>query len=267
MDIGFIVTGAVVGFIIGMTGVGGGSLMTPILILGFHVNPATAVGTDLLYAALTKANGVYFHHRQGSIEWGITARMALGSLPGVGATILAIHWLQRQGFDYEPLMTLTLGIMLILTSLVVFARRRILAFLHRNLERQDSFVSRLKRHRGHITTLMGFILGILVTLSSVGAGAIGTALLFLLYPNRRTVTIVGTDLAHAVPLTAVAGLGHWQLGSVDWFLLLGLLGGGLPAIYLGSLVGKYLPDRWLRPLVALILLGLGVRFSLQGALV
>ncbi|HEB78260.1 MAG TPA: sulfite exporter TauE/SafE family protein [Methylothermaceae bacterium] len=267
MDVWYIVTGAVVGFIIGLTGVGGGSLMTPILILGFKINPAIAVGTDLLYAALTKANGVFFHHRQRTIDWWIVLRLAIGSIPASLLTVLLIHKLRTLGYDYEHLMTRTLGMMLVLTAMVVFARQSILALLHHGLQRRDSIVSRLRRVRGGITVLSGLILGILVTLSSVGAGAIGTAILFLLYPYKRTVAIVGTDLAHAVPLTAIAGLGHWQLGSVDPLLLLGLLSGGLPSIYLGSLIGKFIPDRMLRPLVAIILLILGLRFSLNGALV
>ncbi len=255
------------GFVIGLTGVGGGSLMTPILILGFKINPAIAVGTDLLYAALTKANGVYFHHRQRTIDWHITLRLAGGSLPASFLTVLLIRKMHQVGYDYEQLMTTTLGIMLIFTSLVVFCRQKLIEYLYQALKRKDSLVSRLRTVRGGITITAGVILGSLVTLSSVGAGAIGTALLFLLYPNKRTVSIVGTDLAHAVPLTAVAGLGHWQIGSVDPMLLTGLLAGGLPAIYLGSLVGKRIPDRFLRPMVAVILLALGLRFSLKAVLV
>ncbi len=267
VDLLHILAGALVGFVIGLTGVGGGSLMTPILILGFKINPAIAVGTDLLYAALTKANGVYFHHRQRTIDWHITLRLAGGSIPASLLTVLLIRKMHQVGYDYEQLMTTTLGIMLIFTSLVVFCRQKLIEYLYRGLKRKDSLVSRLKAVRGEITITAGVMLGFLVTLSSVGAGAIGTALLFLLYPNKRTVSIVGTDLAHAVPLTAVAGLGHWKIGSVDPMLLTGLLVGGLPAIYLGSLVGKRIPDRFLRPLVAVILLALGLRFSLKAVLV
>lgn len=267
MELLHVLAGALVGFTIGLTGVGGGSLMTPILILGFKISPSIAVGTDLLYAALTKANGVFFHHRQRTIDWGITFRLALGSVPASLLTIVLIRKMNESGYDYEQLMTLTLGIMLMITSIVVFCRKRLNDFLQRELRRNTSVVSRLKRVRGEITILAGLALGFLVTLSSVGAGAIGTALLFLLYPRKRTVAIVGTDLAHAVPLTAIAGLGHWQIGSVDPVLLGGLILGGLPAIYVGSMVGKRIPDKLLRPLVALILLTLGVRFSLSPILV
>jgi len=267
MELLHVLAGALVGFTIGLTGVGGGSLMTPILILGFKISPSIAVGTDLLYAAMTKANGVIFHHRQRTIDWGITLRLALGSVPASLLTIVLIRKMNESGYDYDQLMTLTLGIMLMITSIVVFCRQRLNDFLQRELRRNTSVVSRLKRIRGEITILAGLALGFLVTLSSVGAGAIGTALLFLLYPKKRTIAIVGTDLAHAVPLTAIAGLGHWQIGSVDPWLLGGLLLGGLPAIYAGSLLGKHIPDKLLRPLVALILLTLGVRFSLSPILV
>ncbi len=263
MDILHILTGAIVGFIIGLTGVGGGSLMTPILILGFQINPAVAVGTDLLYAALAKVNGVFFHHRQRTIDWKVVLRLSCGSLPAALLTLLMLGKLKRLGYDFEHWMTLTLGIMLILTALVVFARQKLLQLLQKGLHRQNPLITQLKRHRGTITILTGVALGFFVTLSSVGAGAVGTAILFLLYPNTRTVMIVGTDLAHAVPLTAIAGIGHWQIGSVDLELLSGLIMGGLPAIYLGSLVGRKLPDRILRPVLAFILLGLGLHFSLR----
>ncbi len=267
MELLHILAGALVGFTIGLTGVGGGSLMTPILILGFKINPSIAVGTDLLYAAVTKANGVFFHHRQKTIDWSVTLRLAIGSLPASLLTVVLIKKMDEMGYDYETLMTTTLGVMLIITAGVVFCRQQLNEFLQRGVRRRNSVIGRLKQVRGEITILAGLALGFLVTLSSVGAGAIGTALLFLLYPNKRTVAIVGTDLAHAVPLTAVAGLGHWQIGSVDPMLLGGLLIGGLPAIYLGSLLGKRIPERFLRPLVAMILLTLGLRFSLSPILV
>ena len=263
MDLLHILTGALVGFIIGLTGVGGGSLMTPILILGFQINPAIAVGTDLLYAALTKSNGMFFHARQKTIDWKVVLYLGLGSIPSSLLTILLIHRLKTAGYNYESLMTTVLGCMLILTSLVVFSRNKLLRYLHRGLQNQNSVIYQLRNLRSGITWIAGLGLGFLVTMSSVGAGAIGTALLFLLYPYKTTVQIVGTDLAHAVPLTAIAGIGHWQIGTVDFLLLAGLLVGGLPAIFVGSMLGKRIPDKLLRPLVASILLILGIRFSLQ----
>ncbi len=263
LDLLHILTGALVGFIIGLTGVGGGSLMTPILILGFQINPAIAVGTDLLYAALTKSNGMYFHARQKTIDWKVVCYLGMGSIPSSLVTILLISRLKAADYDYESLMTSVLGYMLVLTSFVVFSRNKLLRYLQRGLQNPNSVIYQLRNMRGGITWLAGIALGFLVTMSSVGAGAIGTALLFLLYPYKTTVQIVGTDLAHAVPLTAIAGIGHWKIGTVDFVLLVSLIGGGLPAIFFGSLLGKRIPDRLLRPLVASILLILGIRFSLQ----
>ena len=261
MDIFYILTGGFVGFVIGLTGVGGGSLMTPILVLGFSINPAVAVGTDLLYAAITKAGGVFFHQRQGTVDWKVAALLASGSIPTSILTIALLEQFKNVGIDYEKIMMLTLSVMLVLTSAVVFMKDRLLSYLHSSLDEHDILLRQLIRSRDYITFFAGIALGILVTISSVGAGAIGSAILFLLYPRKPAIMIIGTDLAHAVPLTAIAGLGHLQVGSVDLDLLLGLLLGGIPAIYLGSMIGKKMPDRFLRPLVASILMGLGLSLA------
>lgn len=235
--------------------------MTPILVLGFGITPAIAIGTDLLYAAITKCGGVFFHHNNGSVDWRIVGLLASGSIPSSLLTVTLLSNLKSSGVDYEKLMTLTLSVMLLLTSFVVIMKTRILAYLHSALENNGSIHKRLHNIRLTITVLCGISLGFFVTLSSVGAGAIGAAILFLLYPSKRSVTIVGTDIAHAVPLTAIAGIGHIHLGSVDFSLLAGLLTGGLPAIYLGSLLGKSMPDSILRPIVAILLFALGIRFA------
>lgn len=261
MDFLYVLAGGFVGFIIGLTGVGGGSLMTPILVLGFGISPAIAIGTDLLYAAITKCGGVFFHHRNGTVDWKIVSLLASGSLPSCLLTVCFLANLKEAGFDYERLMTLTLSTMLLLTAFVVIMKNRLLAYMHSVLERKESLNAKLYSIRPAITVVCGIALGFLVTVSSVGAGAIGAAILFLLYPRKRSVSIIGTDIAHAVPLTAIAGIGHIQLGSVDFTLLVGLLVGGLPAIYFGSLLGKSMPDSILRPLVAGILLVLGIRFA------
>lgn len=258
MDPFFIVTGATVGFVIGLTGVGGGSLMTPILVLGFHIPPAIAVGTDLLYAAITKSGGVFFHQRQGTVDWKIVTTLGCGSIPASILTIFTLSSLSQSEYNPEQLMMATLSLMLIITSVVVFMRNRLLSRLHHSLASGTGFVSSMVKHRPMITFVSGIALGILVTLSSVGAGAIGSAILFILYPRKPAITIVGTDLAHAIPLTAIAGFGHMQLGSVDIELLAGLLLGGVPAIYLGSLIGKNMPDRFLRPIIATVLLSMGL---------
>lgn len=262
MEFIHIAAGALVGLIIGLTGVGGGSLMTPILVLGFGISPTIAVGTDLLYAALTKCSGVYFHQKNKTVDWKIVFLLGSGSVPSSMITISILEHLKATGFNYDDIIILTLGVMLILTSFIIFIKDELLAFIHSN--HGDSFFVNFVRHyRPHITVLCGCVLGCVVTISSVGAGAIGSAILFLLYPRKSSIGIVGTDIAHAVPLTAIAGLGHLHFGSIDFGLLFGLLAGGVPAIYLGSLIGRNLPDRVLRPLIALLLLAMGIKLILS----
>ena len=251
MDFTYILAGATVGFIVGLTGVGGGSLMTPILVLGFHIQPTIAVGTDLLYAAITKTGGMWTHHRLNNINWKIVKGLSLGSIPGSISTIVLVQYFSISGHDFEKIISLTLGVMLIFTALVIIFKKQI------NLLTQSKDRAEPKQ-----TTLilLGLTLGVLVTISSVGAGAIGGALLLLLYPNLKARTIIGTDIAHAVPLTAVAGLGHLQLGHIDFQLLLSLIIGSLPAIYLGAIIGEKIHEDLLKTLVALILLVIGLKF-------
>ncbi len=257
-----IAAGALVGLIIGLTGVGGGSLMTPILVLGFGISPAIAVGTDLLYAALTKASGVYFHHKNRTVDWKVVFLLGSGSVPCSIITILLLEQLKQAGVNFDNIIMLTLSIMLILTSFIIIIKNRLLSFIHSN-HGDSFFVNFVRTYKPFITVLTGCLLGCVVTLSSVGAGAIGSAFLFLLYPRKSSIAIVGTDIAHAVPLTAIAGLGHLHFGSVDFSLLIGLLLGGVPAIYLGSLIGNKLPDNILRPLIALLLFSMGIKLMLS----
>ena len=236
--------------------------MTPILVLGFGITPAIAVGTDLLYAALTKCSGIYFHHKNRTVDWKVVLLLGSGSIPSSIITISILEHLKSTGFNYDDIIILTLGVMLILTAFIILIKNRLISFIHAN--HADSFVVNFVRnYRPQITILCGCLLGCVVTLSSVGAGAIGSAILFLLYPRKSSISIVGTDIAHAVPLTAIAGLGHLHFGSVDFSLLFGLLAGGVPAIYLGSLIGKKLPDKILRPLIALLLLAMGIKLILS----
>jgi hypothetical protein len=259
MDFTYSLSGFVVGFIVGLTGVGGGSLMTPLLVLFFGIKPVVAVGTDLLYAAITKCGGIWVHHRNRTIRWRIVGLLAAGSLPASGATIVALRHFTEQGINYEGVMTTALGIALILTSLVLLFKGRI-SRISRS-ERFKTIRTLHKRFRSPVTVFVGLVLGTLVTLSSVGAGALGVAALFFLYPRLPAVSIVGSDLAHAVPLTAVAGLGHWQLGTVDLKLLGSLLIGSLPGIFLGSHLGLRLPERIVRGALASMLLMIGLRFA------
>jgi hypothetical protein len=251
-------SGLVVGFVVGMTGVGGGSLMTPLLVLLFGFHPANAVGTDLLYAALTKSGGTAVHHIGGSIEWRIMALLAAGSVP---ATLLTLVVLRRQdvhGAGVATTISTVLGVALLLTALSLVYRRTILEFGRAVSEH----FTRHPRHQGAATVALGATLGVLVSISSVGAGALGVTVLLLLYPNLPTVRIVGTDIAHAVPLTLIAGLGYSLLGSVYWDVLLSLLVGSLPGIAVGSLLAPRVPERVLRMLLATVLAIVGLRLVL-----
>ena len=251
MDFGYTVAGFVVGTIVGLTGVGGGSLMTPLLVLAFGIHPATAVGTDLLYAAITKAGGTVTHSLKGTVDWKITGRLAAGSIPAAGLTLLAISQLAPGGIGgASKAISFALGFALLLTALALIFRRRLQEFAHHHTTLSD-------KQTGALTVLTGAVLGVLVSISSVGAGALGVTALILLYPKLSTVRIIGSDIAHAVPLTAVAGIGHWILGSVDWILLGSLLLGSLPGITLGSHLSVKVPDRVLRPILATLLVVIG----------
>lgn len=235
--------------------------MTPILVLGFGINPSIAVGTDLIYAAITKSSGVYFHQKNRTIDWKIVFLLAAGSIPCSILTVQFLHLFREQGINYDRIILLTLSCMLIITSVIVLSKNKLLAFIH-NRHTGSKIIKIIRQLRAHITFIAGCALGALVTISSVGAGAIGSAILFLLYPKKKSICIVGTDLAHAVPLTAIAGFGHFQFGTIDFSLLSGLLLGGIPSIYLGSVIGKHLPDHLLRPFIAIILLVMGIKLAL-----
>lgn len=260
MDITYTIAGFVVGFIVGLTGVGGGSLMTPILVLVFGFKPAIAVGTDLLYAAITKSGGIFVHNRRGTIEWKIVGLLASGSIPATIISVLLLKHLDTAGINYDKVITYTLSTSLILTSLVLMFKNR-LQHASQN-ERYEAIRALHRRLRKPMTILAGVLIGTLVTLSSVGAGALGAAILFFLYPRLRAASIVGTDLAHAVPITAIAGMGHVHIGTVDFLLLGSLLIGSLPGIYLGSHTGSYLPDKLLRPILASMLFLIGLRMAI-----
>ncbi|MCP5244630.1 MAG: sulfite exporter TauE/SafE family protein [Burkholderiales bacterium] len=259
MEWGYTLSGLVVGFIVGVTGVGGGSLMTPLLIMVFNIPPATAVGTDLLYAALTKAGGAWVHGRQKTVHWTLVGHLAMGSVPAAIATIIFLSVISVDQEFFSSLITSTLGIALILTAMALLFRQQLTRLGRSHF---GFLVEWRDRHILSATVITGVILGVLVTISSVGAGALGMVVLFMLYPRLPAVTLVGSDIAHAVPLTLVAGMGHAYMGSVDYSLLMSLLVGSLPGIYFGSHVSKRIPDRFLRPVLATILILIGVKLIL-----
>jgi uncharacterized membrane protein YfcA len=253
----YIAAGALVGFAVGVTGVGGGSLMTPLLLL-FGFPPHVAIGTDLLYASITKSSGIYMHAKRRTVRWRIVGLLALGSLPAAGVTTLLLATVFGDAREYSGLLTTMLGVMLIVTASVLLFKKQIQQQSHQG---SNAILRSAQNHRAAWTVIMGLALGVAVTLSSVGAGAFGTALLLVLYPRLPSIQVVGTDLAHAVPLTLVAGLGHLFLGHVDFKLLAALLVGSLPAIWLGTHLGTRLPDRVLHPILVTVLLALGVKYA------
>ena len=247
-------SGLVVGALVGMTGVGGGSLMTPLLVLLFGIHPATAVGTDLLYAASTKAVGTVVHGNKGAVAWPIVARLASGSMPAAALTIYVLLRLGAPSDTVSNLISVVLGVTLLLTAASLLLRHRLLAWASRT-----GGHGLTPRASAALTVLTGVILGVLVSISSVGAGAIGVTVLIILYPALPTSRVVGTDIAHAVPLTLVAGVGHWLIGAVDWPLLTSLLVGSIPGVVIGSLAASRMPERVLRLALATILLIAGGR--------
>jgi uncharacterized protein len=257
MEFGYSIAGFIVGFIVGMTGVGGGSLMTPILVLLFGIKPAVAVGTDLLYAAITKSGGILVHNKKGTIEWRIVGLLSLGSVPSAIMAVFVLKYLDQAGINYDKLITSALSVALILTSIVLLFKDR-LQQIGQN-ERFDAIRVLHRQLQTPMTVIAGVVLGILVTLSSVGAGALGAAILFFLYPRLPSIKIIGTDIAHAVPLTAVAGLGHMHLGTIDFTILAMLVAGSLPGIYLGSHFATRLPEHVVRPALASMLFLVGIR--------
>jgi uncharacterized protein len=249
----YVVSGFVVGFAVGMTGVGGGSLMTPILLIWFHLHAVTAVGTDLLFAAITKSCGTAIHQIGHNVEWKLVGLLAAGSMPATVLTILVLRHAELDSRPISGLISHVLGFALLLTAASLLYRRyimRISAVLALNERPRVQTVA---------TIALGAMLGVLVSLSSVGAGAIGIAVLLVLRPRLSVARLIGSDIAHAVPLTLLAGLGHLLIGSANLPLLACLLIGSLPGIALGSLVAPRVPERILRLLVSIVLAAVGGR--------
>lgn len=247
------IAGVLVGLLVGLTGVGGGSLMTPLLVLAFGFHPATAVGTDLLYAAATKTVGTTVHGWRGTVDWRVVGRLAIGSLPATLLTLLVLAHFGDQSKAVSHVISVVLGVTLVLTAVATLFRRRLVAWLTVRLGSADG------ARRTGLTILLGVLLGVLVSLTSVGAGALGMTALLVLYPRHPINRLVGSDIAHAVPLTLVAGIGHWTLGSVDGALLVSLLIGSIPGIIVGSLLASRIPDRILTPILAIVLMIVGVK--------
>lgn len=266
-SIEYILAGVLVGFCVGVTGVGGGSLMTPILIGLFKIEPHIAIGTDLLYAAISKFCGSFVHAKKLNIVWPIVLWLALGSIPASLATTWVLDNYLSQSTHYKAILTMVLGFMLTITGISIVFRTQVERFFSKfgkKLEQHEieEERQRFKEKRFYIL-LMGIILGVFVTLSSVGAGAFGIMALIIMFPNLPMIRIIGSDVVHAVVLTLVAGIGHMNSGNVDFNLLMWLLVGSIPAIVIGTLVSSRLPEKIIRKVLGITLFAIGINFMLN----
>ena len=250
----YIVSGFAVGLLVGMTGVGGGSLMTPLLTLLFGVPPSVAVGTDLAFASITKTAGTFTHRLRGTIRWDIVRRLCAGALPAAVLATLALKQYGTLNPQIGQLIRYSIAGSVLLTVIALLFKTRMLAWITAKPSRQLQ-----GRSLVIATVVSGAVLGTLVTVSSIGAGAIGATLLVMLYPRMSSAEVAGTDIAYAVPLTAIAAFGHWWLGSIDWALLASLLLGSVPGITLGSWAARAVPERFLRALLAATLTGVAAK--------
>jgi uncharacterized membrane protein YfcA len=250
----YIISGFAVGLLVGMTGVGGGSLMTPLLTLLFGVPPSVAVGTDLAFASITKTAGTFTHRLRDTIRWDIVRALCVGALPAAVLATLALKQFGALDKEIGQVIRYSIAGSVLLTVTALLFKTRMLAWINakpsRQLQGRPLFIA---------TVVAGAVLGLLVTVSSIGAGAIGATLLVMLYPRMSAAEVAGTDIAYAVPLTAIAAFGHWWLGSIDWNLLGALLVGSVPGIMIGSYAARAVPERFLRGLLAATLTGVAAK--------
>ena len=257
MTLSYVISGFAVGLLVGLTGVGGGSLMTPLLTLLFGINPTVAVGTDLAFASITKSAGTIAHRIRDNVHWDIVIRLCLGALPAAIIATLTLKYFGALDKHIGQIIRYVIAFSVVLTVVAIIGRSRMLAWINEHPERQLH-----GRKQAIATIVAGAIIGALVTISSIGAGAVGATILVLLYPNLKPAEVAGTDIAYAVPLTAIAAFGHWWLGSINWELLVTLLLGSVPGITLGSLVARSVPEKFLRGLLAATLTGVAAKLVL-----
>ena len=255
IDTAYALAGALTGFVVGLTGVGGGALMTPILLIFFGVSPTTAIATDLWFAAITKLVGARVHHTNGNIDWQVTKRLWLGSLPmallivvivSLGAQVAKVDWLTK-----------AIGIVVLITAMGLLVAPKLVTYAR---GRRIGHPERFKAAQPALTVMSGGILGLCVALTSVGAGALGSVMLLYLYPLRMTPhRLVATDIVHAIPLAVVAGLGYLFAGMVDWWMLLSMLLGSTPAVIVGSVLAGRVSGRGVQIALALVLFAAGLK--------
>ncbi len=254
MQISYVISGFAVGVLVGLTGVGGGSLMTPLLTLMFGVSPTVAVGTDLAFASITKTAGTFAHRFRGTVHWDIVKHLCYGALPAALIATLGLKYFGALDKEIGQIIRYSIAGSVLLTVVALLFRGKMQAWINAHPEKQLQGSKLVTA-----TIICGAVLGTLVTVSSIGAGAIGATLLVLLYPRLSPAEIAGTDIAYAVPLTAIAAFGHWWLGSINWGLLAMLLLGSVPGITLGSLAARAVPEKILRVLLATTLTGVAAK--------
>jgi uncharacterized membrane protein YfcA len=251
----YALAGGLTGFVVGLTGVGGGALMTPILLIFFGVSPTTAIATDLWFAAITKLVGARVHHTNGNVDWQVAKRLWLGSLPmallivviiSLGAQVAKLDWLTK-----------AIGIVVLITAIGLLVAPKLVAYAKGwRIGQPEHF----KAIQPSLTVISGGVLGLCVALTSVGAGALGSVMLLYLYPLRMTPhRLVATDIVHASPLAVVAGLGYLFAGMVDWWMLASLLLGSIPTVLIGSMLAGKFSGRWIQVALALVLVVAGIK--------
>jgi uncharacterized protein len=244
LDPWYAAAGLGVGFLVGMTGVGGGALMTPLLISVFGIAPAVAVGTDLLYTAASRTVATLIHGVNRNIDWRIVRRLAAGSVPATSLTLLVLWWLGVHGKMTGGLITHFLGVAILITAFALLFRKQLTRLYGHRIEALGKSTTRW------LTIGMGAVLGVIVSITSVGAGAIGVTVLVMLYPHLTAARIIGSDIAHAVPLALIAGTGYLAIGAVDGHLLASLLGGSIAGVVAGSILAPRTPEILLRYILA-----------------
>jgi uncharacterized membrane protein YfcA len=255
IQVPFALAGAFTGFVVGLTGVGGGALMTPILLLLFGIAPQTAIATDLWFAAITKIAAMQVHKRGAGVDWQVVRRLWMGSLPVAMVVVALVAFGNTVG--NMQWLTKSVGVVVLITAfgLLLSPKLRLLA-RNRRVTQPEHF----KKFQPAWTIAAGALLGLLVALTSVGAGALGTVLLLVLYPLRMTThKLVATDIAHAIPLALIAGTGYLLAGMVDGRMLISLLCGSIPATIVGSLLARRFSSRWLQAALAIVLLAVGIK--------
>ncbi|MCM0044499.1 MAG: sulfite exporter TauE/SafE family protein [Burkholderiaceae bacterium] len=257
MTLTYVASGFAVGLLVGLTGVGGGSLMTPLLTLLFGINPTVAVGTDLAFASITKSAGTLAHRVRNTVHWDIVKLLCIGALPAAVLAAIGLKYFGALDKQIGQIIRYTIAFSVLLTVIAIIFRARMQAWMNAHPERQLH-----GRAQAVATVVSGAAIGVLVTISSIGAGAVGATILVLLYPKLKPAEIAGTDIAYAVPLTAIAAFGHWWLGSINWELLGMLLIGSLPGITIGSLAARAVPEKFLRGLLATTLTGVAAKLVL-----